>query len=119
MDAMFWLIIWVDALLVAGIVMKCINTKERRNIIFGGREFEVYLSPEVSGKMCAVSIYEVVHPNRKFFRTKYRCYKTFWISDFETIKKGIYAILNDYLHDEEEENLIEAKWNEVEENETT
>ena len=114
MDFMFWFIIWVVVLLVVGIVMKCINTAECRNVLYGGREFEVYLSPEFSGRMCEVSVYEVVHPNRKFFRTKYRCYKTFWISDFETIKEGIYAILDDYLHDEEESNLIEAKWNEVE-----
>ena len=87
---------------------------EHRNIIFGGREFEVYLSSEFRGRMCEVSVWEVVHPNRKFFRTKYRCYKTFWISDFKTIKEGVYAILNDYLHDEEEKNLIEEKWNEVE-----
>jgi hypothetical protein len=90
---------------------------EHYNILFGGREFEVYLSPEFSGRMCEVSVYEVVHPHRKIFRTKYRCYKTFWLSDFETIKEGIYAIINSYLIDEEEENLIEAKWNEVEENE--
>ena len=89
---------------------------EHRNIIFGGREFEVYLSSEFSGRMCEVSVWEVIHPNRKFFRTKYRCYKTFWISDFETIKEGIYAMINKYLQDEEEENLIEAKWNEVKEN---
>ena len=87
---------------------------EHRNIIFGGREFEVYLNSEFSGRMCTVAIYEVVRPNWKIFRTKYRAYKAFWISDFETIKEGIYAILDDYLHDEEEANLIEAKWNEVE-----
>ena len=87
---------------------------EHRNIIYGGREFEVYLSSEFRGRMCEVSVWEVIRPNRKFFRTKYRYYKTFWISDFETIKEGIYAILNDYLHEEEEANLIEAKWKEVE-----
>ena len=114
MDAMFWLIIWIVVLVVAGIIMKCFNTKECRNVLYGGREFEVYLSSECCGKMCEVSIYEVVHPNRKFFRTKYRCYKTFWISDFETIKEGIYSVIQRYLIDEEEENLIKAKWNEVE-----
>lgn len=113
MDAMFWLVIWVVALVVVGIVMKCINTKEHRYVLYGGREFEVYLSSEFSGRMCEVSVWEIIHPNRRFFRTKYRCFKTFWISDFETIKEGIYAILNDYLHDEEEANLIEAKWKEV------
>lgn len=101
---MLLLLVWV---LKAGQV-------EHRNVLFGGREFEVYLSSEFSGRMCEVSVWEVVHPNRKFFRTKYRCYKTFWIDDYETIKEGIYAVINRYLHDEEEENLIEAKWKEVE-----
>lgn len=100
-------------LLLLALVLKA-KSYEHRNIIFGGREFEVYLNSEFSGRMCTVAIYEVVRPNWKIFRTKYRAYKTFWISDFETIKEGIYAILNDYLHDEEEENLIEAKWSEVE-----
>ena len=99
-------------LLLLAFVLKAKET-EHYNILFGGREFEVYLSPEVSGKMCAVSIWEVVHPNRKIFRTKYRCYKSFWVSDFETIKEGIYAMINSYIIDEQEENLIEAKWSEV------
>ena len=114
MDIMFWLIIWVVGLLVIGLIVRSLDVKERRNVIFGGREFEVYLSSEFRGRMCEVSVWEVIHPNRKFFRTKYRCYKTFWISDFETIKEGIYAVLKDYLHEEEEANLIAAKWNEVE-----
>lgn len=114
MDVMFWLMVWVVVLLVAGIVMKCCEVKEHRNVLYGGREFEVYLSSEFRGRMCEVSVWEVVHPNRKIFRTKYRCYKTFWIDDFETIKEGIYFVLDDYLHEEEEENLIEAKWKEVE-----
>lgn len=113
MDITFWLVVWVVALIVVGLVMKCLDVKERRNVLYGGREFEVYLSSEFGGRMCEVSVWEVIHPNRKFFRTKYRCYKTFWISDFETIKEGIYAILNDYLHDEEEANLIASKWKEV------
>ena len=109
-------IICASVMLIAFAIGFKVKECEHRNIIFGGREFEVYLSPEVSGRMCAVSIYEVVHPNRKIFRTKYRCYKTFWISDFKTIKEGVYAMIDSYLTDEEEENLIESKWNEVEEN---
>lgn len=116
MDVMFWLIIWVVALLVAGIVIKCLDTREHRNVLYGGREFEVYLSSECGGRMCEVSVWEVIHPNRKFFRTKYRCYKTFWIDDYETIKEGVYAVIERYFRDEKEENLIEAKWNEVNKN---
>ena len=117
MDFAFWFIIWTVVLVVAGIVSHCVECPtDRRYVLYGGREFEVRLSPELQGALCSVSIYEIVHPNRKFFRKKYRGSKTFWISDFETIKEGIYAVIGDYLHDEEEEKLIEAKWNEVKEN---
>lgn len=100
-------------LLLLALVLKVKET-EHRNILFGGREFEVYLTPEVSGKMCAVSIYEVVRPSWKIFRTKYRTYKTFWLSDYATIKEGIYACIDGYLANEEEEKEISNKWKEVE-----
>jgi hypothetical protein len=116
MDIMFWFIIWVVAFLVVGIIIKCIGTKEHRNVLYGGREFEVYLSSECSGRMCEASVWEVIYPDRKLFRTKYRCYKTFWIDDYETIKEGVYSVITSYLIDEQEANLIEAKWKEVEEN---
>ena len=96
-------------LLLLALVLKA-KSYEYRNIIFGGREFDVYLNSEFSGKMCTVSIYEVVRPNWKIFRTKYRAYKTFWISDFDTIKEGVYAMIDSYLIDEEEEKLIHEKW---------
>ena len=96
-------------LLLLALVLKA-KSYEHRNIIFGGREFEVYLSSEFSGRMCAVSIYEVVRPNWKIFRTKYRTFKTFWISDFETIKEGVYAMIDSYIIDEQESKLIQEKW---------
>ena len=89
---------------------------EHYNVLYGGREFEVYLSSEFRGRMCEVSVYEVIHPDRKFFRTKYRHFQTFWIDDFATIKEGIYHSIECYLKCEKEENLIEVKWNEVKEN---
>lgn len=110
------IIICVCVLLILLVFIIKENQKEHRNVLYGGREFEVYLSPELSGAMCAVSINEVVHPNRKLLRTKYRCLKSFWISDYETIKEGVYAMIDKYLQDEKEDNLIEAKWNEVKEN---
>ena len=82
------------------------------NIKVKDREFEVYLSSEFQGHMCCVSIYEVM-PNRKIFKKKYRCYKTFWISHFETLKEGVYAMINSYIIDEEEANLINDKWKEL------
>lgn len=96
-------------LLLLAFVLK-IRAVEHRNIIFGGREFEIYLSSEFSGRMCAVSIYEVVRPNWKIFRTKYRAYKTFWVNDFKTVKEGMYAMIDDYIKDEQESKLIQEKW---------
>lgn len=106
-------IICIFIMLVAFAMGMKSSTVEHRNVIFGGREFEIDLSPELNGSMCAVVIYEVVHPHRKIFRTKYRCYKTFWISDFETIKQGMYAMIESYLIDEEEENNLAEKWKEI------
>lgn len=99
-------------LLLLALVLKVKET-EHRNIIFGGREFEAYLTPEFSGRMCAVSLYEVVRPSWKIFRTKYRTYKTFWVSDYATIKEGIYAIIDGYLADEAEGKELCDKWREV------
>ena len=89
------------------------NEMEKRNILFGGREFNVYCESQYSGTLCSVNIYEVVHPNRKIFREKYRTSKAFWISDYETIKQGIYAMLDEYTKDEEEAERISNKWKEL------
>lgn len=89
------------------------NEMEKRNIIFGGREFNVYCESQFSGSMCVVNIYEVAHPNRKFFREKYRGSKSFWIGDYDTIKQGIYAMLDALEKDEEEEAKRIAKWKEL------
>lgn len=114
MDFAFLFIIWIVILVIVGIVLRCVEyPTDRKYVLCSGREFEVRLSPELQGAMCAVSIYEIVHPNRKFFRTKYRGSKTFWISDFETIKEGVCAMIDSYIIDEEEERLINEKWNEV------
>ena len=88
------------------------DKKERRYVLYGGREFNCYCTSEFSGRMCCVSIYEIM-PNRRIFKEKYRCYKTFWISDFETIKEGVYAMINSYIIDEEEANLVNDKWKEL------
>ena len=100
------------ALFVVAMVLRA-NEMEKRNIIFSGREFNVYCESQFSGSMCVVNIYEVVHPNRKLFREKYRGSKSFWISDYETIKQGIYAMLDELEKDEEEEAKRMAKWKEL------
>ena len=102
----------VGIMLAIAIACK-INAMERRNVIFGGREFNVYYESQFSGSMCVVNIYEVVRPNRKLFREKYRDSKSFWISDYETIKQGIYAMLDELEKDEEAEAKRMAKWREL------
>lgn len=89
------------------------NETEVKNIIFGGREFNVYYESQYSGSMCVINIFEVVHPNRKLFREKYRCSKSFWISDYDTIKQGIYAMLDELEKEEEAEANRMAKWKEL------
>lgn len=84
--------------------------KDKRYVRYGEREFECYCLSELNGKMCGVDIYEIVHPNRKFFRRKHRAYKTFWISDYTTIKDGIYAMIDSYIEDEVKEQMIIQKW---------
>lgn len=86
--------------------------KERRYVLYGGREFNCYCTSEFRGHMCCVSIYEIM-PNRKLFKEKYRAYKTFWISDYPTIKEGLYAMIEEYIQDEAEENKINDKWKEL------
>ena len=113
---MNWLVFGVigclTMLILLVIVLKA-SQVEHHNINVKNREFEVYLSSEFHGHMCCVSIYEIVRPTWKIFRTTYRAYKTFWISDFETIKEGVCAMIDSYIIDEEEERLINEKWNEV------
>lgn len=102
----------IIALFAISLVLRA-NETEKRYILYGGREFNVYCSAEFGGKMCVVSIWEIVHPNRKIFRTKYRDTRSFWCSDFVTIKEGIYSVINGYIVDEEEEKQLREKWDEV------
>lgn len=74
------------------------------------RLFECHYSSEFSGRMCAVSIYEVVRPTWKIFKSTYRKYITFWVDDYETVKKGIVAMVEGYLDDENENEKIKEKW---------
>lgn len=74
------------------------------------RLFECHYSSEFSGRMCAVSIYEIVRPTWKIFKSAYRKYITFWVDDYETVKKGIVAMVEGYLDDEKENEKIREKW---------
>jgi hypothetical protein len=100
------------ALIIVAVVLR-INEIDKREILYGGRQFEVYCESEFSGRMCCVSIYEVVHPNRKIFKCKYRDTVSFWVDDYETIKEGIYKCIARYIREEEKENQIVKKWEEL------
>ena len=81
-------------------------------ISYDNRTFEAYVGSLGLG-LAEVSFYEVVRPTWKIFRTKLPCYKSFWISDYPTIKEGVYAMLENYLADEAEDKKICDKWKEV------
>lgn len=116
MMAMMWCLIGVIVILVVFAVVVKINEIDKRDILYGGRQFEVYLSSEFKGHMCSVSIWEVIHPNRKIFRCKYKDAISFWIDDYETIKEGIYECIEKCLQDEEKESQIVEKWKALDNN---
>lgn len=79
-----------------------------------GRIFQCYYGAEYGGRMCAVSIYEVVRPKWKIFRTSYRAYKTFWVEDYHSIKGGISRMVRIFLQEENDESKRWQKWEEME-----
>ena len=104
-------------IIIATVILVCVaiffanREVDHREILYGGRVFEVYCNAQ-GNYMCGVSIYEVKHPDRKIFRTKYRDTKYFFIDDYETIKEGIYAMLKDLEEDEQISNAHADKWKE-------
>lgn len=111
---MFWIIFSICLVILVSIaVVLRANEMDKREIFYGGRIFEVYCESYFNGRMCTVSIYEVVHPKSKIFRTKYRDTKSFWIEDYDTIKEGIFATIESYIKDEAEQDEINKKWGEM------
>lgn len=78
------------------------------------RKFICNISSDFGGAMCCVQIWEEVRPNWKIFRNRYCAYKTFWLSTYKTIKTGVESMVNSYLKDEENEEIITKKWAELE-----
>ena len=87
---------------------------KRLPIVLNNRNFEVEVVPELRGCMANVTIYEVTRPKWKLFRCSYRCYKTFWITDYETITEGVVEMVKKYLEEEALEKGITLKWKEFE-----
>lgn len=66
-----------------------------------GNEYIVSIGSDMTGALCTVRVNKVTHPNRKFFRTSYLGSKTFWVSDVETIEKGVLKVIDRFIEIEE------------------
>lgn len=80
-------------------------------IVINDQEFECYATAQ-GCHIVAVNIWEITNPTRKIFRGKYRDTKYFFLDDYESIVKGIYAQVEEYLQEHEEENARINKWKE-------
>ena len=65
-----------------------------------GRTFEFDAYTDFDGAMVCYSIYEVVRPKWKIFRTRYCKHGCFWITDYPSIKEGLRKMLGYYLEEE-------------------
>ena len=88
---------------------------KRLPIVMNNRNFELEVEPELGGNMVSVLIYEVVRPKWKIFRCTYRCSKTFWVDEYETITEGVVNMVRKFLEEEALEKGIILKWKEFEE----
>jgi hypothetical protein len=87
---------------------------KRLPIVLNNRNFEVEVVPELRGSMVSVTIYEVTRPKWKIFRCSCRCYKTFWVTDYDTITEGVVSMVQKFLEEEVFEKGIILKWKQFE-----
>lgn len=80
------------------------------------RTFKCEVAPELSGAMASVAVYEVVRPHWIIFKSAYRGSRTFWITDYPTIRDGVNAVVDFYLDEEKYEQKLNNKWKEFENN---
>lgn len=74
------------------------------------RQLEVYVNPDLGGCMASVSVFEVVRPKWKIFRTRFIDSQSFWISDYETIDEGARKAIDDILAKEQKQKENCEKW---------
>lgn len=81
------------------------------------RTFDVYVYPIGSG-MAEITIYEVIRPNRKFFRTKFFPFHScsVFVEDFPTITAALFDCVDAGLRKEARTEKLEKMWKEFEEN---
>ena len=82
----------------------------KKVIVARGRNFICHYNAIFGGKMCDVSIWEIVRPTWKIFRCKYRDGFSFWIENYETIAQGVEKAVYLYLAKEDREKAIIEKW---------
>ena len=82
----------------------------KKIIVARGRDFKCHYHADLGGKMCEVTVWEIVRPTWKIFRCKYRSSYTFWVEDFDTIIEGVEKAVYRYLAEEDREKEIYKKW---------
>lgn len=85
---------------------------KRLPIVLDNRNFEIEVTPELNYGMVNVAIYEVVRPKWKIFRCTYHGYKTFWVTEYDTITEGVVSMVQKFLREEALEKGIMLKWEE-------
>lgn len=81
-----------------------------------GRKFKCWVTGGTFSCTCSVTVKEIIHPNRKFFKTEFWGFnKEFFYSDFKTIMSGVKSVVDEYLEEQVYENATMKKWKEFEE----
>jgi hypothetical protein len=75
------------------------------------RTFEMHVSPEGIG-MVSVTVWEVVRPTWKIFRSRYVDSGYFWIDDYSNIRSGAIKVLAHILKEERVFEERAKKWKE-------
>lgn len=75
---------------------------------YANRVFEIY-SHRDGSVLFEMSVYEVVRPTWKLFRTRYFGHKWFFLDDYSTVEEGLKAGLAQLLTEEKEETERDEK----------
>lgn len=78
-----------------------------------GKLYEAHISAD-GRYLVSCIIFEVVHPNRKFFRMKYLDSKTFFIDDYISIDVGIKTMIGKIIQEKWRTKERQRKWEEFE-----
>lgn len=82
-------------------------------VSINNQEFDCYACSQ-GCNIVSVNIWEITHPQRKIFRSKYRDTKYFFLDDYDSIASGIYNQVEEYLQEQAQENARINKWKDFE-----